>query len=600
MPPLRSQKRESKNRPGFRLGVPPWILLGAVLILAPIFVFWAAENIRRQQEMTTLLLLEKGAALIRSFEAGARIGMRGMMGMQGTAFRLQHLLAETAQQPDIAYLIVTDDTGGILAHSDVRRIGETYDAAKALNKIPNHGRPAWRRSLGPEGKPVFEVFRGFAAGPAPNGFSRHGMMHGSPGRGRIPWDGSDRFSRSGIIFVGLDLSPFEKVRKEEARHTVVMAVILLLIGFAGLYSLFLVHAYRTARTSLGRVQAFSGHVVRNMPIGLVALDQEERVASFNRTAAGVLGLPESQVLGRPAVEVLPPPLGALFNAAPKSGHVLEEELECTTSDGRNVPLAAGVSTLKSPDGDSEGKLLLFRDLTEVRTLRREVERARRLATVGRLAAGVAHEIRNPLSSIKGFATYFKERYRDVDEDRHTAEIMIQEVDRLNRVIGQLLEFARPMAVDKKPVRVDAVVRHALKMVEPQAEAQGVSTRGITPGGKTTVPMDADRMGQVLLNLLLNGLEAMPGGGKLSVTAEMDESRGKARFTVRDTGGGIPQSDLTHVFDPYFTTKSSGTGLGLAIVHKIVESHGGEVHLESEEGKGTAVTVLLPLQDNAHE
>ncbi len=592
--PLRSEKRESKNRPGFRLGAPPWILLGAVLILAPIFVFWAAENIRRQQEMTTLLLLEKGAALIRSFEAGARTGMRGMMGMEGNAFKLQHLLAETAQQPDVIYLIVTDDKGVILAHSDLERIGENYDAAKGLNKVPNHGRPAWRRNLGPEGEPVFEVFRRLTTGPAPAGFSRHGMMHGSPGRGRIPWDGSDRFSESGIIFVGLDLSTLEKIRKEEARHTVVMAVILLLIGFAGLYSLFLVHAYRTARTSLGRVQAFSDHVVRNMPIGLVALDQEERVATFNRTAAGVLGMAESEALGRPAAEVLPPALEVLFNSAPKNGHVLEQELECTTSDGRNVPLAASVSTLKGSDGDSEGSLLLFRDLTEVRTLRREVERGRRLATVGRLAAGVAHEIRNPLSSIKGFATYFKERYRDVDEDRRTAEIMIQEVDRLNRVIGQLLEFARPMAVDKKPVRVDAIVRHALKMVESQAEAQGVSTQAITPGGKTTVPMDADRMGQVLLNLLLNGLEAMPGGGTLSVTTEMDEPGGKALFTVRDTGGGIPQSDLTHVFDPYFTTKSSGTGLGLAIVHKIVESHGGEVHLESEEGKGTVVTVLLPL------
>jgi two-component system sensor histidine kinase HydH len=253
--------------------------------------------------------------------------------------------------------------------------------------------------------------------------------------------------------------------------------------------------------------------------------------------------------------------------------------------------------LRSPEGEPTGKLLLFRDLTEVRTLKREVERSRRLAAVGRLAGGVAHEIRNPLSSIKGFATYFKERYRDVEEDRHTAEVMIQEVDRLNRVIGQLLEFARPVAVDRKPVRPDVVARRALKLVEGQAEARGIRLESRLPSSGT-VPMDADRMGQVLLNLLLNGLEAMPDGGTLELTAEVDEANRAARFTVRDTGRGIARDDLAHVFDPYFTTKPSGTGLGLAVVHKIVEGHNGELRVESEEGKGTAVTVELPLPPGA--
>ena len=577
--------------------MPPWILLGAVLILTPIFVFWAAENIRRQKEMTTLLLLEKGAALIRSFEAGARTGMMGMMGMRGTAFKLQRLLVETAQLPDIVYLVVTDPRGGILAHSDPERIGETYGPAAGLTEVPERGRPAWRRVTGPEGRPVFEVFRRFTPVPGPDGFRRHGMMHGPEGRGMFPGRRMDRAPDPGIIFVGLDLGAFEQARKEEARHTVMMALILLLIGFAGLYSVFLVHAYRSARTSLGRIRAFSDHVVQNLPIGLAALDGEGRVASFNRTAESVLGRSGDHALGREAVEILPPELVALLEAAPGDTRVIEREIDCAVGEGRTVPLAASVSTLRSPEGEPTGKLLLFRDLTEVRTLKREVERSRRLAAVGRLAGGVAHEIRNPLSSIKGFATYFKERYRDVEEDRHTAEVMIQEVDRLNRVIGQLLEFARPVAVDRKPVRPDVVARRALKLVEGQAEARGIRLESRLPSSGT-VPMDADRMGQVLLNLLLNGLEAMPDGGTLELTAEVDEANRAARFTVRDTGRGIARDDLAHVFDPYFTTKPSGTGLGLAVVHKIVEGHNGELRVESEEGKGTAVTVELPLPPGA--
>jgi two-component system sensor histidine kinase HydH len=577
--------------------VPPWILLGAVLILTPIFVFWAAENIRRQKEMTTLLLLEKGAALIRSFEAGARTGMMGMMGMRGTAFKLQRLLVETAQLPDIVYLVVTDPRGRILAHSDPERIGETYGPAAGLTETPERGRPAWRRVTGPEGRPVFEVFRRFSPVPGPDGFRRHGMMHGPEGRGMFPGRRMDRAPDPGVIFVGLDLGAFEEARKEEARHTVMMALILLLIGFAGLYSVFLVHAYRSARTSLGRIRAFSDHVVQNLPIGLAALDGEGRVASFNRTAESVLGRSGDHALGREAVEILPPELVALLEAAPGDTRVIEREIDCAVGEGRTVPLAASVSTLRSPEGEPTGKLLLFRDLTEVRTLKREVERSRRLAAVGRLAGGVAHEIRNPLSSIKGFATYFKERYRDVEEDRHTAEVMIQEVDRLNRVIGQLLEFARPVAVDRKPVRPDVVARRALKLVEGQAEARGIRLESRLPSSGT-VPMDADRMGQVLLNLLLNGLEAMPDGGTLELTAEVDEANRAARFTVRDTGRGIARDDLAHVFDPYFTTKPSGTGLGLAVVHKIVEGHNGELRVESEEGKGTAVTVELPLPPGA--
>ena len=456
--------------------MPPWILLGAVLILTPIFIFWAAENIRRQQEMTTLLLLEKGAALIRSFEAGARTGMMGMMGMRGTAFKLQRLLMETAQQPDIVYLIVTDRQGKIQAHSDIDRVGETYGADLDLRHLSRDGAPLWRRVALEDGRSIFEVYRAFAPAPPPPRHHRpspgwrHNREESSPAREHI-----ERFRDPGVIFVGLDMSSFEEARKEEARHTVIMAVILLLIGFAGLFSVFVVHAYRNARTSLSRVRAFSDQVVKSMPMGLVAVDTDGTIASANRTATAVLRFREKDLLGKKASAVLPPELNRLLESASPSRGRIEQEISCGLPGSRTLPLNVSISTLEGPEGEGAGQLLLFRDMTEVRNLKREVERSRRLAAVGRLAAGVAHEIRNPLSSIKGFATYFKERYRDVEEDRQTADIMINEVDRLNRVVGQLLEFARPMAVEKKPSQVEPLFHHALRMVTPQAREQGVQT-----------------------------------------------------------------------------------------------------------------------------
>jgi len=175
--------------------------------------------------------------------------------------------------------------------------------------------------------------------------------------------------------------------------------------------------------------------------------------------------------------------------------------------------------------------------------------------------------------------------------------MVQEVERLNRVIGQLLEFARPMSVQKKPTSIQTIIQHSLKMIERDAEAKNIKIRtNLSPEVKE-MPVDQDRINQVFLNLYLNAIEAMEDGGTLSVDMHPDQDSKQIKITVSDTGVGIEKEDLVHIFDPYFTTKQSGTGLGLAIVHKIVESHRGEVRVESEPGKGTTVTIILP--DRAH-
>jgi two-component system sensor histidine kinase HydH len=276
----------------------------------------------------------------------------------------------------------------------------------------------------------------------------------------------------------------------------------------------------------------------------------------------------------------------------EEGRTLERELECPLEDGRTLPLEALATVLESEDGTPLGSILLFRDITELRHLKEEVARSQRLASLGSLAAGVAHEIRNPLSSIKGFATYFRDRYRDVPEDRNTADILIQEVDRLNRVITQLLEFARPLTLRRAPVSLEDAAGRALRVVEKQTREGGVSVETRFPADLPAIEADPDRLQQVFLNLYLNALAAMESGGVLTTTAAAEQD-GTVRVEIRDTGAGIPAADLGRVFDPYYTTKPSGTGLGLAIVHKIVEAHGGDIRLESEPGRGTTATFRIP-------
>ncbi|MCE5262263.1 MAG: PAS domain-containing protein [Deltaproteobacteria bacterium] len=594
---MKERRRGSKL---FWAVIPPWLIIGAVIILVPIFIFMTLENINRQKEQTTRLLLEKGAALIRSFEAGARTGI----GLRWGGFQLQKLLMETAEQPDIDYLIVTDIQGTILADSDPLRIGTSYGQDLDLTKIAGSEKPAWRQVPNSEGADTFEVYRRFAPArglppaffepfpaPPPGPPPRGAAVPPPPGSPGAPPPGSEAPAQGLVIFVGLNMGPIEAAHEEDIRHTIWMALLFLLIGSAGIVSLLLAQGYRTARSSLSRIKAFSDSLVENMPIGLIATDPGGRVTAFNQTAESILGATAGEVIGKPAREILPGQCGELYLEVAQGRRLIEREIDCAVASGRTIPLELIAATLREEDDTPAGHVLLFRDMTETRRLEEEVARSRRLASLGSLAAGIAHEIRNPLSSIKGFATCFRERYRDNPEDRETAEVMIREVDRLNRVITQLLEFARPLTMARVPASLPAVIRHALRMVEGDAKKKGIAVEtDLAEIGE--IPLDADRMTQVFLNLYLNAIAAMDAGGFLRVSLAVQDA-GTVRVAVADTGIGIPKDALPRVFDPYFTTRSSGTGLGLAIVQKIVEAHGGEVHLESEPGRGTTAVILLP-------
>jgi len=576
----------------FWTGVPPWVLIGAVLVLLPVVVFITVENINRQKEKSIQLLLEKGAALIRSFEAGTRTGM---MGRQWGGFQLQRLLSETAQQPDIVYLMVTDDTGKILAHNVPDQIDAVYGTELNLKEISSSNSLQWRQISRPDGKNVFEVYRKFIPTGPPRGrgvMQRHMRMMGR--QSQPPGQANENISDyPQIIFVGLDMSAIEEARKADVRHAIMMGSILLLVGFAGFTLLFLVQSYRSTRASLSRIKAFSDHVVENLPLGLLALDHQGKIAAFNNTAASILGLSARLVVGEEAGRKIPAELLAQINASKNRDGIIEKEIECKTTAGKIVPLEIGASSLKDENGLFLGNILLFKDLTEVRALRKEVARSQRLASVGRLAAGVAHEIRNPLSSIKGFATYFKERYPDKPDDQQIANIMIQEVDRLNRVVGQLLEFARPISIKPRRISLQALLKDSIKLIEDRAAEKNISIHTRYAVRADEEWGDPDRINQILLNLYLNAIDAMESGGELKVGFSSDGDGRQFIITVSDTGCGISAENLSHIFDPYFTTKSSGTGLGLAIAYNVIEAMGGRIKVKSNPGKGTTFRITIP-------
>jgi two-component system sensor histidine kinase PilS (NtrC family) len=250
-----------------------------------------------------------------------------------------------------------------------------------------------------------------------------------------------------------------------------------------------------------------------------------------------------------------------------------------------------------------GAICSFQDLTDIKRMEEQVRQADRLAAIGRLAAGLAHEIRNPIGSIRGSVEVLGVSLAPQGDDRRLMDIVLRESDRLDAIIRDFLQFSRPPHLVRVPTDLSGMLDEILLMLSNQAGVQGgeqrVQIRRDTPEPILKADVDPAQMRQALWNLCLNAVEAMPQGGELRVgvrTVRPESGRPVVEITVEDTGVGITAAELTQVFEPFYTTKPQGTGLGLAIAHRIVEDHGGEMRVQSEPYRGTRFTISLPVSE----
>jgi two-component system sensor histidine kinase PilS (NtrC family) len=335
-------------------------------------------------------------------------------------------------------------------------------------------------------------------------------------------------------------------------------------------------------------------VIRGLTSGLVTVARDGRILTLNAAAAEIIGRSAGDAVGRPLVDVMPG-LAALQatvgDAALKRGEVSQEVVR---GDGARESRTLGVSLspLVDSSGRHVGRIVNFQDLTELRRMEAAMQRAERLAAVGRLAAGIAHEIRNPLAAISGSIELLNASMA-TDAARENKELMgivLREVERLNGLITDLLEFARPRALETQRLDVAATMAEMLRVFENDKRLGGAAVELRAPEGAVEVDADPGQLRQVVWNLLRNAAEAAPGQ---PITVEVRGDERFASLTVRDRGPGIPAEHRARMFEPFFSTKDGGTGLGLATVHRIVEEHKGAVEIESPPGGGAAVTVRLP-------
>ncbi|MGH9372726.1 MAG: two-component system sensor histidine kinase NtrB [Vicinamibacterales bacterium] len=358
-----------------------------------------------------------------------------------------------------------------------------------------------------------------------------------------------------------------------------------------------------ASTALADMQAFSRHVVDSLTSGLATTDTEGMVITFNRAAEAITGIRAVDAIGRGAASVLqlPASLDGLFG--PVDGRPRQTRVEFTFSrtDGRPIEVGLSAAPLMTPRGET-GFILTFQDVTESRRQEREARVQQRLAAVGEMAAGIAHEIRNPLASMSGSIQILRQELPLTEEQGQLMDIVIRESERLNDTIRSFLSYARPQRQSMTHMDVRQIITDTATLLQNSAERSDSHRIAVdVPPAPVLFQADEGQIRQIVWNLATNGLRAMPGGGQLTLSVTPPTPAAPdVTFGVSDEGVGIAAEEIDGIFQPFRGGFSRGTGLGLSIVHRIVSDYAGEVKVTSARGTGTTVHVRFPVAEMVKE
>lgn len=360
-----------------------------------------------------------------------------------------------------------------------------------------------------------------------------------------------------------------------------------------------------------RIQDLTADILTGIVDGVIVIDAAGQVLIWNRAAEEMTGITATDALGKNIVFVLSdnPSVAVLIEKTFSSGRSYSDyEAELVVKHRPPRPVGFVTSMLTDSDGSPTGVILTVRDQGGVRDLKERMRRSDRLATLGMIAAGIAHEVKNPLVGISGAAQLMKsEVLSGAGQGKNLIEyldVILKEADRLNNVLEGILDFTRLKPHEIKACNIHSILDRVLLLNEENARKSNVILTRLYDPSLPDVIVNRDQLIQVFLNIIKNAIEAMPGGGKLTVVTRMSDlftsvqADGKKQrlmvVKISDTGAGIKQEHLNDVFTPFFTTKDKGVGLGLALSYQIVQEHLGTIRVESQENEGTTFSVYLPL------
>jgi len=372
-----------------------------------------------------------------------------------------------------------------------------------------------------------------------------------------------------------------------------------------------------AEDRAAEVESYNENILQSVTSGVITFNPDHVITTFNHAAERILGLSRSDAVGKTCEDVFGAQssiIHLLDQALTRQATITRQELELTRpvhsrSDLQRLWVGVSTSLLRDRQNALIGTTFVFTDLTEIKSLQEQVELKRRLTALGEMSAGIAHEFRNYMGSVMGFAKLLSKKLPPTGAGSDTGQEMIasimRELSAMNRLIEQLLSFGRHAELQLHPVALEPFLRRLLDQWTAQTEGVKPRLEVLIPRDLPDLQMDEVLMRQAIGNLVQNAMDAMPEGGDLQIRAtilDRDDSietgtkghRKELSLEIRDTGDGIPKDKLDKIFLPFFTTKEKGTGMGLALVHKIVLSHGGRIEVNSQEGRGTTFRIFLPM------
>jgi PAS domain S-box-containing protein len=564
---------------------------------------------------------------------------------------LEQHVGRLAREDDIAYVIILDREGRVAAHSDRsdlqgqrlvdplnQRAWQAMEPLIQFGADPHH--PGSQGDLLEVAIPVFPAGEGDKWGTVRVGISLRAMYEEIHRTRLIIWGigvGAACLGALAALFLARRItSPLERLRRGalavaggDLAHRLAVTSRDEIGELAAAFNQMTsdLQAERTALQKANReldeqlkavskLERYNDRILTSMSNGLVTLNLEGRIVKWNEMAARITGYAVADVEGRLCQEIFAgnPNFQRVLLDGLAGKPVWDRSATFMRPDGREVPLEINTSLLEDEGGQVSGVLGVFRDLSLVRELEQRLRRSDRLAAVGRVAAMVAHEIKNPLVALKTFVEMVPRRAHDPAFLARFQEIVPREVDRVNAIMEDLLELGRPPRLAPRPLSVHEVIARCVALYEHEAQEREVRIVQELAPELPLVHADPDHLLRAIGNLTINAIQAMPSGGLLTIRTGLgvpwqatlaertgyveapgaaDPDRPMVFISVTDTGTGMTPEQIDSLFTPFFTTKEKGTGLGLALTHKIIEEHRGRLHVESRVGVGSTFTILLP-------
>jgi len=561
--------------------LPPFLFFSVIailLILQGIMVYRHQQWIKKESLST---VIARGLAIIRSLEASCRIGSRRMM---GKGFDMASLINEIGAENKTAYILIAKSNGTLLLYQD-RSINKSLSIDKRDIEVLKDKKVPLIDIKRVNGVKVLEIKKIFS--PLRGG---RGMM-----RGRYRYFNKNEYQ---IIKLGLFLKQWEESVRMEFLHTIISSTILLILSIGTIFFLFFVKRYKGVEEAHKSLKSYIERLIENLPDGLISLEKNGKIVTANPSALSIFSVKEDKLIGKSLSNWLSKK--DLLDKILSKGEKVTFETYLTISPEKKVPVFVSASPLSDEQGKIIGGVVLIRDLTEIKELEERLKRTEKLASLGRLSAGIAHEIRNPLSSIKGFAHLFAKKLSYDRELMEYATVMEREVDRLNLIITRFLQCAKPTPLKRRRFKIRELINYLKSLIKEKLKEKNIIFKTDYPKDDLEIFADFDQLTQLLLNLIINGIEASKEGGELLLSIELSKDKNNIIISVSDKGEGIKEEDLAHIFDPFFSRKRGGTGLGLSIAQKIAEAHGGDIKVKSVLNKGTTFSFVMPIKDIGYE